>query len=70
MEAVHQKEVSLTARTIWFIGARILAFIFSFALPLLLVRRLSQHEFGVYKQLFLVVGTAVITLPLGFGMSA
>lgn len=70
MEAVQQKEVSLTARTIWFMCARTLAFIFSFGLPLLLVRRLSQHEFGVYKQIFLVVGTAVVTLPLGFGMSA
>ena len=70
MPAAHHDEVSLTARTIWFMCARVLAFIFSFGLPLLLVRRLSQHEFGVYKQIFLVVGTAVITLPLGFGMSA
>src|SRR5690606_38322733 len=39
-------------------------------LPVLLVRRLSQHDFGVYKQLFLVISTAVMLLPLGFGMSA
>ena len=39
-------------------------------LPLLLVRRLSQEEFGLYKQAFLVVGTAISILPLGFQMSA
>jgi O-antigen/teichoic acid export membrane protein len=50
--------------------ARMLAFAFSFALPLLLVRRLSQHDFGLYKQLFLIVTTAMTTLPFGFGMSA
>jgi len=50
--------------------AKSTAFLFSLALPLLLVRRLSQTEFGLYKQAFLVVGTAVAILPLGFGMSA
>jgi O-antigen/teichoic acid export membrane protein len=50
--------------------ARTVAFTFTVALPLLLVRRLSQYEFGIYKQVFLVINTAVTTLPLGFGMSA
>lgn len=68
-ESVDQR-TSMTVRAAWLLGARLLAFLFSFALPLLLVRRLSQHEFGVYKQVFLVVGTAITTLPLGFGMSA
>jgi len=70
MQEIQKKEHSLTVRTIWFMCARMLAFTFNFALPLLLVRRLSQHEFGIYKQVFLLVGTAVITLPVGFGMSA
>ncbi|HEX8187486.1 MAG TPA: oligosaccharide flippase family protein, partial [Pyrinomonadaceae bacterium] len=61
---------SLTARASWLLVAKCLAFAFSFALPLLLVRRLSQVEFGLYKQVFLVVGTAVGLLPLGFGLSA
>ena len=39
-------------------------------LPLLLVRRLDQHSFGVYKLVFLVVTTAITLLPFGFGMSA
>ncbi|HVG18969.1 MAG TPA: oligosaccharide flippase family protein [Blastocatellia bacterium] len=67
---VDEKGSSLTARASWYLCAKVLAFAFSFALPLLLVRRLSQHEFGVYKQIFLVVGTAITTLPIGFGMSA
>jgi len=50
--------------------AKTLSFAFGLALPLVLVRRLSQADFGLYKQLFLVVTTASSILPLGFGMSA
>ncbi|HEY6332877.1 MAG TPA: hypothetical protein VI756_26365, partial [Blastocatellia bacterium] len=60
----------MSARALWFMGAKTLAFVLTFALPLILVRRISQHEFGLYKQVFLIVGTAVSVLPLGFGMSA
>jgi O-antigen/teichoic acid export membrane protein len=61
---------SLTARAFWLIFAKTLAFVFGFALPLLLVRRLSQTDLGLYKQAFLVVSTASGILPLGFVMSA
>ena len=64
------KCTSLTARAFWLIFAKTLAFGFGFVLPLLLVRRLSQTEFGLYKQAFLVVGTASGILPLSFSMSA
>jgi O-antigen/teichoic acid export membrane protein len=67
---VLRKESSLTTRAAWIVSARTVAFILSFALPLLLVRRLDQTAFGLYKQVFLVVGTAVNVLPLGFHMSA
>lgn len=50
--------------------AKTLAFVFAFLLPILLVRQMSQSEFGLYKQAFLVVNTAVTILPLGFAMSA
>ena len=50
--------------------AKTIAFVFNLALPMLLVRRLDQAQFGVYKQLFLIVGTSVMVLPLGFAMSA
>jgi O-antigen/teichoic acid export membrane protein len=70
LDEAADKKVSLTARALWLMCAKTLAFAFSFALPLLLVRRLDQHEFGLYKQVFLVVSTAVALLPLGFAMSA
>ncbi len=70
MAEVLRKESSLTTRAAWIVSARTVAFILSFALPLLLVRRLDQTAFGLYKQVFLVVGTAVNVLPLGFHMSA
>lgn len=62
--------LSLTGRAAWMMFAKSLAFAFSFALPLLLVRRFSQQEFGLYKQVFLFVNTAYMLLPLGVGMSA
>ncbi len=52
------------------IFAKTIAFTFSFALPLVLVRRLSLAEFGLYKQAFLAVGSAIMVLPIGFHMSA
>lgn len=64
------KNLSLTAQASWIILAKTLAFAFSFALPLLLVRRLSREDFGLYKQVFLIIGTALYILPLGVGMSA
>ncbi len=50
--------------------ARTAAFGLSFVLPLLLVRRLDQAEYGLYKQAFLLVSTALSVLLLGFQMSA
>ena len=64
------KESSLTTRAAWVMLAKTLAFVFAFALPLLLVRRLDQTTFGLYKQVFLLVDTSVSMLALGFGMSA
>lgn len=64
------KDLSLTARAVWFTFAKTLAFAVNFALPLLLVRRLSQNNFGLYKQVFLIVASTTSLIPLGFGMSA
>src|SRR4029453_15073243 len=50
--------------------AKTMSFTLSIALPLLLVRRLTQEDLGLYKQAFFVVTTAMNVLPLGFGMSA
>ncbi|HJR05849.1 MAG TPA: lipopolysaccharide biosynthesis protein [Pyrinomonadaceae bacterium] len=69
-EREPQQQQSLTARAAWVMLAKTLAFLFAFALPLLLVRRLDQTTFGLYKQVFLLVDTSVSMLALGFGMSA
>jgi O-antigen/teichoic acid export membrane protein len=61
---------TLARRVIWLASAKAVAFGLGFALPLILVRGLSQTEFGLYKQVFLLVNTAVTILPLGFAMSA
>jgi O-antigen/teichoic acid export membrane protein len=63
-------KTTLTSRAAWLVLGKTLAFLLAFALPLLLVRRLSQYEFGLYKQIFLFVTTAMMLLPLGFHMSA
>lgn len=65
-----KSENSLAQRAAWLLAAKTIAYVISFALPLLLVRRLSAVEFGFYKQAFLVVNTAVALLPMGFMMSA
>jgi O-antigen/teichoic acid export membrane protein len=61
---------SLTVSTFWLLLAKTISFAITIVLPLLIVRRLSQVEFGHYKQVFLVVNTANTLLPLGFGMTA
>jgi O-antigen/teichoic acid export membrane protein len=61
---------SLTSQAIWLMAAKTVSFAFAVALPLLLVRRLSQQDLGLYKQVFFVVTTAMNVLPLGFAMSA
>jgi len=70
MDLQQQPKYSLTAMAAWSMIARTLAFACSFALPLLLVRRLSRQDFGLYKQVFLLALTAINTLPLGIDMSA
>jgi O-antigen/teichoic acid export membrane protein len=62
--------LTLTIRAAWLAGGKTIGFALAFALPLLLVRRLSQSEFGLYKQVFLFVSSAMAFLPVGFQMSA
>ena len=61
---------SLTVQAFGLLVAKTLAFVFAFALPVLLTRSLSQNEYGLFKQVFLIITTATALLPLGFGMSA
>lgn len=61
---------SMTSNAFWLMLAKTVAFGGTFLLPVVLVRQLSQMEFGLYKQIFLAVNTAMAVLPLGFAMSA
>src|SRR5207245_9996936 len=61
---------TLARSALWLMGGKTVAFVLMLALPLLLVRRLSQTDFGLYKQVFLLVSTAMTVLPLGFVMGA
>ena len=70
MEQQQKQRSSLTVQAFWLLIAKTLAFVFAFALPVLLTRTLSQSEYGLFKQVFLIVTTATALLPLGFGMSS
>lgn len=61
---------SLGSQSALILVAKVIGFALSFALPLLIVRYLTQNEVGVYRQIFLVINNAVAILPLGMGMSA
>jgi O-antigen/teichoic acid export membrane protein len=61
---------TLTWRVSWLTFAKTVGFAFSIALPLLLVRRLDPEQYGLFKEVFLVVTTAMTVLPLGVPMSA
>ncbi len=61
---------SLTWQVWWLTFAKTVGFVFSIALPLLLVRRMDREQYGLYKQAFLIVTTAMTVLPLGVPMSA
>ena len=61
---------SMAKKTFWLVVAKTIGFAISFALPLLLVRQLSQTEFGLYRQVFLIMNTAITILPFGFPLSA
>lgn len=64
------KTPSLKTQSAWLLFAKIVGFAFSFLMPLLIVRFLTQEQVGVYRQVFLVIVNANAVLTLGFGMSA
>lgn len=60
----------LAVQAFWLTFARFLAALFGILTPVLLVRLLSQHEYGVYKQVFLFAGTTISAAAFGVGVSA
>src|SRR3954469_25270118 len=61
---------SLTGDVAFLFAAKVTAYVLNYAVPLILVRRLSQTEFGLYKQFFLLAATITALGPLSFHMSA
>lgn len=61
---------SLKSQGAWLMFARTIGIAFSFILPVIIVRVLSQEDFGLYRQAFTVLTNAVTILSLGFAMSA
>jgi O-antigen/teichoic acid export membrane protein len=59
----------LTKRTAMLAAARIVAFALTIPLPLVLVRTLSQSEFGLYKQVFQILVTVLALAGLQVNMS-
>jgi O-antigen/teichoic acid export membrane protein len=64
------KTPSLKSQSAWLLFAKAVGFVFSFLLPLLVVRFLTQEKVGVYRQVFQVIATSVAILPLGVAISA
>jgi O-antigen/teichoic acid export membrane protein len=60
----------LTFRAVLLTAANTIGFGISFFLPIILARLFTVTEYGVFKQAFLVVGTALTWLPLGFNLTA
>ncbi len=67
---MNEKTQSLKSQSAWLLTAKIIGFSFSFVLPLLIVRALTQEHVGLYRESFQVIMNAIIILPLGFSMSA
>ena len=61
-------ELSLSRQSSIILAAKVFGFVLSFFLPVLVVRLMPQDEVGIYRQVFLIVNTAINILPLGMGM--
>jgi O-antigen/teichoic acid export membrane protein len=61
---------SLAVQAAWLMAARIIGFVFTLFIPLVFSRTLNLKDFGMYKQLFLIVATSQSILPLSFSLSA
>ncbi len=66
----EQQKTSLKNQSAWLLFAKVVGFVFSFLLPLLVVRYLTQDKVGLYREAFLVIVNVAAILPLGFSMSA
>jgi O-antigen/teichoic acid export membrane protein len=70
MKENNENQKSLASQSAWLLFAKLVGFILSFILPLLIFRTLSKNDIGIYNQVFLIIGTAGSVLPFGVSMSA
>jgi O-antigen/teichoic acid export membrane protein len=68
--SVPQKPPRLAVQAFWLTASKIIGALINIALPIFLVRVLSQADYGVYRQVFMFSATAVSLSTLGVGMSA
>jgi O-antigen/teichoic acid export membrane protein len=61
---------TMKVQAFWLTASKLFAALLNIGLPMLLVRILSQSEYGAYKQAFLFTITASNVATLGVGMSA
>jgi O-antigen/teichoic acid export membrane protein len=66
----HDGQGGFASRAAWLTAANSIAFGLSFIAPLLLVRMLSQTEFGVYKQVFQILMSTTAALNLQVASTA
>lgn len=62
---IGERDDSIALQSLLLTSARTIGFVASIGIPLVLVRVLDQTEYGLYKQIFLIVGTAQPILQLG-----
>ena len=65
----EQAVPSLTKQATWLLAAKVIGFAMSLIAPLIIVRMLSQTDFGLYKQVYLVLSTGLQLLTFGFHMN-
>lgn len=70
MKKQEETRPSLKNRSAWLLFAKLVGFGFSFLLPLLIVRYLTQDKVGLYRESFQIIMNSLVILPLGFSMSA
>src|SRR6185312_13344143 len=68
--AVTRTHPRLAVQAFWLTFAKFVSAILNILMPVLLVRILNQHDFGVYKQVFLFIGTATSFAAFSVGVSA
>ena len=68
--AVTRTHPRLAVQAFWLTFAKFISAIFGIVTPIILVRILSQQEYGVYKQVFLFTGTATNFAAFSVGVSA